>query len=353
MAYRTYAEAQIVVVDHEPTTVRSLCAALESAGYPSPQEIADPLEAPQHLEAAEPDLIVFDVCIPGIDGYALLDNVTRRLPYGSFLPILAVGRPLSPEIKERAFRAGAKDFLPKPIDVEEFLLRVHALLDTRFVHLRLEETRSLLEDLVQRRTSELKQAQLETVELLGRVAEVRDDDTGQHTKRVGRLSGQIAQELGLLPEEAEVIMQAAPLHDLGKVAIADSILLKKGSFEEAERQSMRLHVTVGAELLSGATSDLLRMAGTIAAYHHERWDGQGYPHGLRGEAIPLAARIVAVADTFDALTHTRPYKEAWSVREALTEIEQERGWQFDPRVVDALFRVQSAHRKIVHVSRAG
>jgi putative two-component system response regulator len=248
------------------------------------------------------------------------------------------------EAKDRAFRAGAKDFLVKPIDVEEFLLHVSSLLDTRFMSLRLNQARSVLEDLVRHRTQELRQAQMETLELLGRVAEVRDDATGQHTKRVACLSGLIALELRLPTEEVELIIQTAPLHDLGKVAIADAVLLKPGCFDQAERDCMREHAALGAGLLHGARSNLLQMAEVIAADHHERWDGQGYPRGLSGEAIPLAARIVAVADTFDALTHARPYKEAWSVHEALAEIERESGWQFDPQVVDALVRVRQQER---------
>ena len=149
--------------------------------------------------------------------------------------------------------------------------------------------------------------------------------TGQHTKRVGRLGGQIAQELHLPIEEVELIMRAAPLHDLGKVAIADSILLKNGSFEELERESMRRRAALGEDLLNGARSDLLQIARTIAAYHHERCHGQGYPYGLKGRAIPLAARIVEVADAFDALTHARPYKDAWPSHEAVVEIQHERG----------------------------
>ncbi|MCL5734302.1 MAG: HD domain-containing protein [Actinobacteria bacterium] len=351
MSFRTYSEARIVVVDNEPCTLHSVRTALESAGYPSPFEIADPTEAPLHIESATSDLVVFDVGQPGVDGYGLLANLTGRLAPSTFLPVLAVGSLLGPEAREQAYRAGAKDFLAKPLDLEEFLLHVHSLLDTRFVHLRLEETRIVLEDLVARRTAELRQAQLETIELLGRVAEVRDDATGQHTRRVGRLAGQIAQELHLPTEEVELIAAAAPLHDLGKVAIADSILLKQGSFEGTERESMRHHAALGADLLKGSKSDLLRVAGAIAAYHHERWDGQGYPHGLKADAIPLAARIVAVADAFDALTHARPYKEAWSDAEALAEIERERGWQFDPAAVDALFRVYRRHHRILHISR--
>jgi len=350
MSFKTYSQAQIAVVHHEPATMYSVRSALEAAGYPSPLEIANPAEAPWHLESSGSDLVVFDVCTPDIDGYALLAELTRRLSHDTFLPVLAVGCLVNPETRELAYRAGAKDFLAKPLDPVEFILHVHSLLDTRFTHLRLEETRNILEELVQARTFELRQAQLETLELLGRVAEVRDDATGQHTRRVGRLVAQIAHELHLAPEEVELIARAAPLHDLGKVAIADAVLLKQGTFEELEKETMRHHAALGAELLHGAKSDLLRTAGIIAASHHERWDGQGYPNGLRGDDIPLAARIVAVADAFDALTHARPYKEAWSNRDALAEIERERGWQFDPAVVDALLRVQRRERRTLGVS---
>jgi putative two-component system response regulator len=224
---------------------------------------------------------------------------------------------------------------------------VHALLDTRFVHVRLRETKEVLEDLVRRRTSELREAQRETLDLLSRVAELRDDSTGEHTKRVGRLSALIAQELGLPPDQVRLIGQAAPLHDLGKVAITDAVLLKAGPFETLEeRVEMRQHAALGAELLRGANSDLLRMAGEIAAGHHERWDGHGYPKGLMGEEIPLPARIVALADVFDALVHARPYKPPWTLAAALTEIKQERGWQFDPQVVDALLRVPHLQARV-------
>lgn len=351
MLDRTYANAQIALIEHEAATLGSLSQALEAAGYPAPRRIADPQQIPPSLDSTHLDLVVFDVLLPGIDSYALLGDLARRLPSDAFLPILATGPALDPETRQRAMEAGAKDFLTKPVDLEDFLLHVHSLLDTRFVHLRLQETRSLLEELVERRTLELKQAQLETLELLGRVAEARDDATGHHTRRVGRLSGMLARELGLPPDEVALIARAAPLHDLGKVAIADRILLESGGFEDEERESMREHSALGAHLLEGAKSDLLKMAGIIAASHHERWDGQGYPQGLKGEAIPLPARIVAVSDAFDALTHARPYKEAWPLAEAIAEIQQERGWQFDPQVVDALLGIYQGGRHIVHLPR--
>jgi putative two-component system response regulator len=343
---KTYAQADIVLVEPEPVSMDSLKRALEQAGYPRLMQISDPLQMHRYLQTADPDLLVVDVDGPNFDGPALLAEVISQLPPDSFLPVLALGS-ADPAAGRRSLEAGAKDFLAMPVDPEELELHVHALLDTRFVHLRLRETRDVLEDLARRRTYELRQAQQETLELLSRVAELRDDPTGEHTKRVGRLSGLVAQELGLPREQVRLIAQAAPLHDLGKIAITDRVLLKEGGFDTLEeRLEMRQHAALGAELLSGANSDVLRMAREIAASHHERWDGQGYPRGLRGEEIPVAARVVAIADVFDALLHTRPHKAAWSIAEALSEIKQQRGWQFDPRVVDALLRIQRLKERV-------
>jgi putative two-component system response regulator len=340
----SFPEASIVVVDDELSIVRFLSRALNEAGYLRVQGFTDPSEVPAYLDRVTPDLVVLDLCMPGMDGFEVLQDISRRLPQDSFLPVLVVSGMDDLESKLRAIRAGAKDFLPKPINVQEFLVHVYSLLDTRFLSLRLNETRSSLQGLVQAKTLELRQAHLETLERLGRVAEIRDDATGQHTNRVGRLSALIAQELHLPQEEVELIMRAAPLHDVGKIAISDQVLLKNGSFGAEEREIMQEHVLLGAELLSGGKSEIMQTAEQIALCHHERWDGQGYPRGLSGEAIPLLARIVAVADAFDALTHVRPYKEAWTVPEAVSEIERERGWQFDPDVVDALVRVQRQER---------
>ena len=282
--------------------------------------------------------------MPGMDGFEVLADIMGRLPHDTFLPVLVISGMDDIGSKLRVIEAGAKDFLPKPINVQEFLTHVYSLLETRFMSLRLTETRNALQGLVDRKTLELRQAHLETLERLGRVAEIRDDSTGQHTSRVGRLSALIAQELHLPQEDVEVILRAAPLHDVGKIAISDRVLLKDGKFDAAERDAMRDHVLIGAELLGGGKSEIMRAAEQIALCHHERWDGHGYPRGLKAEEIPQLARIVAVADAFDALTHNRPYKEAWTVTEALKEIERERGWQFDPEVVDALFRVQRHER---------
>lgn len=341
-----HADAEILIIDDEPSVVRFLSRALQFAGYKTPQAFTDPLKASDYLDSHDPDLITLDMCMPGLDGYGLLEALAKKRSPDMFLPVLAISALDDFAAREKAIRAGAKDFLVKPIAVDEFLLHVYSLLDTRFLERRLKENGHVLEGLVRDRTRELGQAHLETIERLGRVAELRDDATGKHTYRVARLSGLLAQELHLPPEEVELIMEAAPLHDVGKVAIEDEILLKKGGFSINEREIMRDHALLGAQILSGGRSDLMKMAEQIALSHHERWDGRGYPQGLAGVAIPPPARIVAVADAFDALTHVRPYKEAWSLPDALVEIEQERGWQFDPEVVDALVRVQRGERSL-------
>ena len=333
------ADAEILIVDDEPSVVRFLTRALKSAGYRPPQGFTDALEACAYLDAADPDLITLDICMPGLDGYGLLEALAGKRSPDTFLPVLAISALDDFAARERAIKAGAKDFLVKPVDVEEFLLHVYSLLDTRFLETRLKESHHVLEGLVRERTAELGQAHLETIERLGRVAELRDDATGKHTYRVARLSALLAQELHLPTEEVDLIMRAAPLHDVGKVAIQDGVLLKKGRFSPKDREVMREHARRGAQLLGGGRSALMKLAEQIAVAHHERWDGHGYPEGLKWEEIPRPARIVAVADAFDALTHLRPYKEAWTVQEAMAEMELERGAQFDPQVVDALQRI--------------
>jgi putative two-component system response regulator len=208
------------------------------------------------------------------------------------------------------------------------LLRIRNLLQTRFHSL-------LLESQVRERTEELEKAQIETLQRLAQAAEYRDDDTGLHTRRVGATCGQLAALLGFPPKQVELIIRAAPLHDVGKIGIADGVLLKPGKLTDEEFDIMRKHTIIGATMLSGSGSPWLQLAEEIALSHHERWDGRGYPRKLAGEEIPLIGRIVAVADVFDALTHERPYKTAWPVADAIAEISAQSGKQFDERVVQA------------------
>ncbi len=334
-----HTNAQILIVDNDLSVVRLLTQALESAGYKELRGFTDPLKFCSAFDSVDPDLIVLDIGMPGPDGHNLLDTLCSKRSPDTFLPVLAIGAPDDLEVRRRTIEAGAKDFLAKPIQIPDFILRVYSLLDTRFLERRLRENYRVLMAQMERRTREVGQAHVETLERLAQVAELRDDNTGRHAHRVARLSALLAQELSLPPEEVELIMQSAPLHDIGKVGIGDHVLLKNGGLSAEDREVMENHTLLGAELLKGGRSDLMKMARQIALSHHERWDGRGYPQGLQAEQIPLPARIVAVADAFDALTHERPYKEAWSIPDALAEIEQERGWQFDPRVVDALMHI--------------
>jgi putative two-component system response regulator len=194
------------------------------------------------------------------------------------------------------------------------------------------------------RTVELEAARIEILERLARAAEFRDDETGLHTQRVGRMSALLAEGLGVAPSEVEVIRRAAPLHDIGKIGIPDAVLLKGGRLSPDEFEVMKTHTLIGADILSGSEIPLLGTGREIALTHHEHWDGSGYPAGLVGEAIPLAGRAVAVADVFDALTHPRPYKPAWSVEEALAEIEREAGRQFDPEIARTFATLHRAGR---------
>jgi putative two-component system response regulator len=276
--------------------------------------------------------------MPYLDGFEVMNQLRARVPLGIFLPILVLTADITPETKRKALDEGATDFLTKPFDQTEVVLRIRNLLRTRVLHLQLQDQNHLLEQKVRERTIELEETQIEILERLALAAEYRDDDTGEHTKRVGQMSAQIAQALGLSNAEVELIRRAAPLHDVGKIAIPDSILLKPGKLTPEEFELMKTHTTVGAKMLSGGRFPLLQRAEEIALTHHERWDGTGYA-GLKGESIPIAGRIVAVADVFDALTSARPYKEAWPRAKAIEEVQRQSGRQFDQSVVEAFLKV--------------
>jgi putative two-component system response regulator len=215
------------------------------------------------------------------------------------------------------------------------LLRIRNLLETRFLHLSLQSHNETLEQRVRERTRDLEEARLEVLERLTQAAEYRDDATGQHTRRVGELSARMARKLLLGDEDVELIRRAAPLHDTGKIAIPDAILLKPGRLTPEEFEIMKTHASIGARMLSGGRTPMMLLAEEIALSHHERWDGTGYPNGLSGEDIPFAARIVAIVDFYDALANDRPYRSAWPESRIIAEIEGQSGKHFDPRVVEA------------------
>lgn len=332
--------ARILIVDDEPANVRLIERILERSGYSEVVAITDSREVLGLLEERRTDLILLDLHMPEVDGFALLEEISRTTPSDDYLPILVLTADVSEAARERALSTGAMDFLTKPLQATEVMLRVRNLLSTRFLHKKLLQQNENLDELVRERTRELEEARVEVLERLTQAAEFRDDATGKHTRRVGNDAAATARLLGLDQAEVELIRRAAPLHDVGKVAIPDAILLKPGRLTPDEFEVMKTHTTLGAEMLAGGRSPMMHLAQRIALCHHERWDGNGYPNGLAGEEIPLPARIVAIVDFYDALSHARPYRTAWEPERIWEEIERENGRHFDPVIVEAFSKVK-------------
>ena len=344
MMSRTFRNARILMVDDEEANVDILRRTLSRAGFWRLESTMDSREAASLYVRHRPDLILLDLHMPHMDGLQVLDTL-REIAEATYLPVLILSGDLTPEARRDALSRGAKDFVNKPFQPDELLLRIKTLLETRFLYLEIQSQNQVLEAKVRERTRELVEAQIEIIERLAIAAEFRDDNTGQHTQRVGQMSALLARQLGLPDAQVSLIARAAPLHDVGKIGVPDTILLKIGKLTPAEFALVKQHTVIGARILSGGKFPLLRLAEDIAYSHHERWDGDGYA-GLRKTDIPLAGRIVAVADVFDALTQQRPYKPAWPVGEAIAEIERQRERQFDPGVVEAFLRVMSTTARI-------
>jgi putative two-component system response regulator len=253
-------------------------------------------------------------------------------------PIVILTAQYSKEYLLRALAAGARDFIGKPFDRNELLMRVRNLLDAYRAHLLVHNQKKVLENMVRARTDELHRSRLQVVQRLGMAAEYRDEETGNHILRMSHTCALLARAIGWSEAECDLILNASPMHDIGKIGIPDAILLKPGKFEPHEWEIMKTHAVIGGKLLDGDDSTLMHMAREIALTHHEKWDGSGYPNGLAGEAIPQAGRIAALADVFDALTSVRPYKKAWTVDAAVAFIRENSGRNFDPALVAAFLQ---------------
>jgi putative two-component system response regulator len=289
---------------------------------------------------SSPGVILLDAMMPGMDGF----EVARRLRADEttqIIPIVMVTALDAVKDRVNALEAGADDFLSKPVDRTELMARVRSLLKVKAYHESMRNYQQHLEVEVARKTKELQQTALETIHRLTRAAEYRDDDTGLHILRMSHYAATIAQQMGQDRDEVESLLYAAPMHDVGKIGIPDGILLKKGKLAPEEWEIMKTHATLGARILEGSHSEIIQLAELIALTHHEKWDGNGYPNGLKGEEIPLVGRIAAVADVFDALTSKRPYKEAFPVEKAKSILHADRGSHFDPAVVDAFFEAET------------
>lgn len=333
----------LLVVDDTPENIDVLRGVL-GANYMVKIANNGPL-ALKIASAQPPDLILLDVMMPGMDGY----EVCRQLKQNEatrHIPVIFVTARGEVADETLGFELGAADYITKPVSPPIVHARVRA-------HLSLSNQRRYLEHLVAERTGELERnnRQLETNHLamlkqLGRAADYRDNETGMHIVRVGNFSKLLGLASGLMESQAELLMYASMMHDIGKIGIPDHVLLKPGKLTDEEFEVIKKHPEIGAQIIGEHDAEVLKMAKQIALSHHEKWDGQGYPRGLSGEDIPIVGRIVAIADVFDALTCIRPYKRAWSIESALELIANEAGRHFDPRLVKLFSSLETKVRQI-------
>jgi putative two-component system response regulator len=330
---------RILIIDDQETNIRVLEKILIKAGYGDIASTTNSVDAAALHRQFKPDLVLLDVHMNGKDGFQVLEELVTHDGGSEQIPVLMITADDSAHAKRRALALGAKDFLNKPFDSAEILLRIRNLLETHFLYRKLRRQNVELEQKVTERTTELEQSQLEVLDRLAAAVEFRDDDTGNHTKRVAQISVMIGGAIGLESATLELIGRAAPLHDIGKVGIPDNILLKAGPLTGEEFEIMKTHTVIGARMLSKGRSELVRFSQRVARSHHEWWDGSGYPDRVSGQSIPLEARIVAAADFLDALTHDRPYRPAWGIEDTLAEIKRRSGTHFDPTVANALLGI--------------
>lgn len=326
--------ASLVIIDDDAVVRELLRRLVESLPCVRAAAFEDPQTALVWCRTHAPDLILTDHRMPGFTGTSVIE-LLRREGHLAEVPIMIVTGHEDRQLGVAALECGATDVLTKPIEAAEVRARVKSMLTIRKAQRLLAQRSTWLEGGVSQATAALAAREREIILRLSRAAEYRDWETGAHIIRVSMYARVIAHGLGLTPAEQDTVFQATPMHDVGKVGVPDSILLKPGSLDEAEHAVMQRHTVIGHEILKGSGAELLEAAAEIALTHHERYDGSGYPEGRRGEAIPLRGRMVAVADSFDALTSNRPYKEAWPKAIAWAHIEQNAGTRFDPGCVAA------------------
>jgi putative two-component system response regulator len=327
--------AKVVVIDDVAANLRLLESSLRALGLSQVKAFSDSAAGLAWLQQNPWDLLLLDLDMPQPDGFEILRQLSERDRSRS--TVIVVTALSDADNRRRGLAMGANDYISKPLDLPELLMRVHSCLQLSRASQLLNQERASLEQKVQQRTEQLSASFQSLVRSLSRAAEYKDDETGSHIMRIGASAALIASALGQDPEWVELLRLAAPMHDVGKIGIPDYVLLKPGAFTAEERAIMNRHAQIGFDILHDeAHSPLLELAAEVALYHHEKWDGSGYPAGLKGEAIPLAARIVALCDVYDALRSTRPYKQAWSAERAQQLIRTEAGRHFDPQLVQVI-----------------
>lgn len=342
----------VLIVDDQPSARTMLRHVVEAIG-PGVRaaDFGSPVEALRWSEGNVTDLVLLDFRMPEMDGLEFARRFRRSLSRRD-VPIVLISVVGDEPVRQAALEAGVIDFLVKPVRPRELRTRCKNLLQMRQQGESVKERARSLESRVLEGLHEVEQRERETLYRLAKAIEYRDLGTGIHLLRMSHYAEVIAEALGMPDEETRILTSAAPLHDIGKIGIPDAVLLKRGSLTDEEFAVMRRHPLIGYEILRDSRSRFVQMGALIALRHHERWDGSGYPDGLKGDTIPLPARIVAVADVFDALTSVRPYKPAWSPEEALSYLKSHSGTLFDPACVDVVVGQQARFLEILHAKLA-
>jgi len=326
-------EGTVLLVDGDLVNVKLLAEILRVNGYQNVLSTTDPREVEELCDKHEVDLIILDIDLPYLDGFEVMGRLCSDRKNAQ-IPIIVVTALNDTSTRNRILHDGARDYLTKPFNRSEVLSRIRNALEMHLLYKQVRRHNDRLEELVKERTDEIYTTRLKIIRRLSRAAEFRDNETGMHIQRMSAYSELLARGIGMNERECAIMLNASPLHDVGKIGIPDRILLKQGKLSRDEWEVMKEHTLIGTKILEGDNCELLGAARTIALTHHEKWDGSGYPHGLSGEDIPLMGRIVAVSDVFDALTSERPYKRAWTVDDAFEYLDKEKGKHFEAGLVD-------------------
>ena len=335
---REIKSASILVVDDEESNIRLIERILSARGYTNISTTMDSTRVVEMHQKYHMDLILLDLNMPERDGFQVMEDLTRKTQ-GNSPAILVLTAQHMQNLRQRALDNGARDYVTKPFHMEELVSRVRNLLEVQLAHRFMRDQNLLLEKKVRQRTRDIYETRLQVVRHLGRAAEYRDNETGLHIIRMSKIAVILGKQAGMNKYKCELLLNASPMHDIGKIGIPDKILLKPGRLDQDEWEVMKSHAQIGADILSGDDSELMKMAHEIAITHHEKYNGDGYPNNLKGEAIPLVGRITAIADNFDALTSERPYKKAWRVEDAVQWMIGQAGEHFDPQLMGLFVKI--------------